>query len=117
MKDYIEDKWGLDVNPTNIRLRQCVKEAWEAVLEEWLREHLASMPVRWVNGQHIEYCTRCVNISYTHNLLRPAGLTRRAPMNIIHTLLKIMSWSPEAHTIFFLLMSSPFFLSLQILVD
>jgi hypothetical protein len=46
MKDYIEDKWGLDEKPSYNKLRSYVKEAWEALPESYLKELLASMPAR-----------------------------------------------------------------------
>ncbi|RYP16595.1 hypothetical protein DL765_005056 [Monosporascus sp. GIB2] len=46
MKDYIEDKWGLDEKPSYDNLRKYVKEAWEAVPEEWLLDLIKEMPTR-----------------------------------------------------------------------
>jgi len=60
MKDYIEDKYGYIENPSYNRLRAWVWEAWDAVLEAWLMELLASMPQRCeavikANGMHTKY--------------------------------------------------------------
>jgi transposase len=60
MKDYIEDKYGLEENPPYDRLRLYVQEAWDAVPEEWLRELIAEMPRRCravieANGMHTRY--------------------------------------------------------------
>jgi len=46
MKDWIEDCYGDEHKPSYDRLRQWVKEAWEAIPEELLQELLASMPAR-----------------------------------------------------------------------
>ncbi len=59
-KDYIEDKYGYIENPSYNRLRAWVWEAWDAVLEAWLMELLASMPQRCeavikANGMHTKY--------------------------------------------------------------
>ncbi|KAJ6781189.1 hypothetical protein PWT90_05966 [Aphanocladium album] len=60
MKDYIELHWGWDTNPTYIRLRTYVNEAWEALPEDFLAQQLASMPARMeaviaANGLHTKY--------------------------------------------------------------
>jgi hypothetical protein len=60
MKDYIEDKWGLEEKPSYDRLRRYVKEAWDALPNEYWKELLASMPARCqavidANGMHINY--------------------------------------------------------------
>jgi len=60
MKDYIEDKWGLEEKPSTDKLRRYVKEAWEALPESYLKELLASMPARCqavieANGMHTKY--------------------------------------------------------------
>ena len=60
MKDYIEDKYGLEEKPSYDKLRLYVKEAWEAIPEDFLKELLASMPARCkavieANGMHIKY--------------------------------------------------------------
>jgi hypothetical protein len=60
MKDYIEDKWGLEEKPLYRKLRGYVKEAWEALPEEYMRELLASMRARCLavieaNGMHTMY--------------------------------------------------------------
>lgn len=49
-KDYIEDKYGLDEKPSYDRLGGYVKEVWEALGEEYLKELLASMQ------QHLYRC-------------------------------------------------------------
>ena len=46
MKDYIARKYGHIRRPSYNRLRKWVKEAWEAVPEEWLRSLLAGMKKR-----------------------------------------------------------------------
>ncbi len=46
MKDYIEDRWGWDSNPNYNSLRIYVIEAWEALLTDFLKDLLASMPER-----------------------------------------------------------------------
>lgn len=45
MKDWIEDRYGLE-KPSYEKLRQYVKEAWEALPDDYLKELLASMPDR-----------------------------------------------------------------------
>jgi transposase len=60
IKDYIEDKWGLEENPSYNKLCSYVKEAWEALPESYLKELLASMPARCqdvieANGMHTKY--------------------------------------------------------------
>ncbi|KAK4118241.1 hypothetical protein N657DRAFT_651504 [Parathielavia appendiculata] len=46
MKDWIEDRYGLEEKPSYEKLRQYVKEAWEALPDDDLWELLASMPDR-----------------------------------------------------------------------
>jgi hypothetical protein len=46
MKSYIEDKWGPDTRLSYDQLRAAVKEAWDAVPVEFLRELINSMPAR-----------------------------------------------------------------------
>jgi hypothetical protein len=60
MKDYIEDKWGLEEMPSYDRLRGYVKEAWEALPDSFWQELMASMPARCqavieANGMHTKY--------------------------------------------------------------
>lgn len=60
MKDYIEDKWGLEEQLGYDRLRSYVKEAWEELPDEYLQELLASIPARCqavidANGMHTKY--------------------------------------------------------------
>jgi len=60
MKDYIEDKYGLEENPSYDKLRRYVQEAWDALPESFLAELLASMPERCkavieANGMHTKY--------------------------------------------------------------
>lgn len=60
MKDFIEDKYGLDEKPSYLRLRRYVMESWEEVPESFLSELLASMPARCqavidANGMHTKY--------------------------------------------------------------
>jgi hypothetical protein len=60
MDYYIEDKWGLEENVSYDRLRAFVMEAWNELLDDYLRELLASMP-SWcqavidANGMHTKY--------------------------------------------------------------
>jgi hypothetical protein len=44
MKDYIEDKWGLEELPSYDNLRKYVKEVWDALPDSFWQELLASMP-------------------------------------------------------------------------
>jgi len=60
MKEYIQDKWGLEENPGYERLRRYVEEAWDALPDDYWRELLASMPARCqavieANGMHTRY--------------------------------------------------------------
>jgi hypothetical protein len=60
MKDYIEDKYGLEEKPWYDNLRVYVNEAWEALPNDFLQELLASMPARCqavidANGMHTKY--------------------------------------------------------------
>jgi hypothetical protein len=60
MKDYIEDKWGLEETPSYDKLRRYVKEAWEALPDSFWQELLDSMPARCqavidANGMHTKY--------------------------------------------------------------
>jgi len=60
MKDYIEDQHGDIEKPSYNQLREWVWEAWDAVPEDWLKELLASMPLRCeavikANGMHTKY--------------------------------------------------------------
>ena len=60
MKDYLEDKYGLEETVSYIRLHERVKEAWEAVPDDFLAELIASIPARYeaviaANGMHINY--------------------------------------------------------------
>ena len=60
MKDYIEEKYGLEENPSYNKLRVYVKEAWEALPDAFLQEQLATMPDRCkaviaANGMHTKY--------------------------------------------------------------
>ena len=60
MKDYIEDHWGLEENPSYNKLRRYVQEAWEALPESFLEELINSMQARCqavieANGIHTKY--------------------------------------------------------------
>ena len=60
MKDYIQDKWGVDEAPTPVRLRRYVQEAWEQLPDSYLAELLASMQARCqavidANGMHTRF--------------------------------------------------------------
>ena len=60
IKDYIEDKWGLEENSSYDKLRKYVKEAWEDLPDSYLAELLASMKVRCqaaidVNGMYTKW--------------------------------------------------------------
>lgn len=60
MKDYIEDKYGLEEKPLYDNLRVYVNEAWEALPNDFLQELLASMPARCqavidAKGMHTKY--------------------------------------------------------------
>lgn len=60
MKDWIEDRYGLEEKPSYEKLRQYVKEAWEALPDDYLKELLASMPDRCkaviaAKGMHTKY--------------------------------------------------------------
>ncbi|KAL2198162.1 hypothetical protein P885DRAFT_76869 [Corynascus similis CBS 632.67] len=46
MKDYLEDKYGLDDHPGYGKLRRYVLEAWNELPDDYLKELLASMPLR-----------------------------------------------------------------------
>jgi hypothetical protein len=60
MKDYIEDKWGLQETPLYDNLRRHVQEAWDMLLNEYWRDLLDSMQARCqavidANGMHTKY--------------------------------------------------------------
>jgi transposase len=60
IKDYIEDKWGLNEDPGHMRLREYVLEAWDMMPDSYWRELLDSMPARCqavidANGMHTKY--------------------------------------------------------------
>lgn len=60
MKDWIEDKYGLEEKPSYDKLRAYVKEAWVALTDDFLKELLASMRLRCeavikANGMHTKY--------------------------------------------------------------
>ena len=60
MKDYIQDKWGVDEHPTYPRLRRYVQEAWQELSESFIQELLDTMHNRCVavievNGMHTRY--------------------------------------------------------------
>ncbi|KAK4095897.1 hypothetical protein N658DRAFT_437247, partial [Parathielavia hyrcaniae] len=60
MKDWIEDRYGLEEKPSYDKLREYVKEAWEALPDDNLKQLLASMPERCkaviaANGMHTKY--------------------------------------------------------------
>lgn len=58
--DYIEDKWGLEENPSYDKLRRYVKEAWDALLDTFLADLMALMQARCqavidANGIYTKY--------------------------------------------------------------
>jgi transposase len=60
MKDYVKDKYGDIEKPSYDQLRAWVWEAWNEIPEDWLKELLASMPLRCqavidANGMHTKY--------------------------------------------------------------
>jgi hypothetical protein len=60
MKDYIEDKWGLEELPLYNKLRRYVKEVWDNLPDSFWQELLASMPARCqavinANSMHTKY--------------------------------------------------------------
>ena len=60
MKDYIEEKYGLEENPSYNKLRVYVKEAWEALPDAFLQEQLTIMLDRCkaviaANGMYTKY--------------------------------------------------------------
>ena len=60
MKDHIQENYGLEEKPTYDFLRKYVNGAWEALLKEFLKRLLASMPHRCAdviaaNGMHIKW--------------------------------------------------------------
>ena len=60
MKDYIEDKWGLQEKPSYDNLRRYVQEAWDILPNEYWRELLDSIPVHCqavidTNGMYTKY--------------------------------------------------------------
>lgn len=60
VKDYIQDKWGLEEEPSYNRLREYVKEAWNALPEGYITELLASTRARCqavidAEGAHTKY--------------------------------------------------------------
>lgn len=60
MKDYIEDKHGQNAKTSYDQLREYVKEAWEALPDEFLQAQIAAMPDRMAavitaNGLHTKY--------------------------------------------------------------
>jgi hypothetical protein len=60
MKDYIENKAGVNANLRYPALRALVKEAWEAVLQSLFDELIDSMPARMqavidAKGYHTKY--------------------------------------------------------------
>jgi len=60
MKDWIEDKYGLEENPGYDALRRYVKEAWDAVPDDYFRDLLVQMPQRCqavidAEGKHTKY--------------------------------------------------------------
>lgn len=60
MKDYIEDKYGLEEKPPTVKLRSYVTEAWNAVPESYLQDLLSTMPARCeaviaANGRHTRF--------------------------------------------------------------
>lgn len=46
MKDWLEDNYQIEENPSYDKLRMYVKEAWEALPNSFLQEQLATMPAR-----------------------------------------------------------------------
>lgn len=60
LKDYVEDKYGLEEKPSYTNLRAWVLEAWEEIPQYYLDELLSSMPRRCqavidANGMHTKY--------------------------------------------------------------
>ena len=60
MKDYIEDKYGLEEKPTYTRLKSYVEEAWQELPESYLKDLINQMPERCeavikANGMHTKY--------------------------------------------------------------
>lgn len=60
MKDYIQELAGIQENPSYDVLRRWVKEAWDALPEDFLYSLLSTMPARCqavidANGMHIKY--------------------------------------------------------------
>jgi transposase len=60
MKDYIEDKYGLEEKPSYEMLRSYVCEAWDVLPDTYLAQLLATMPARCeaviaANGMHTKY--------------------------------------------------------------
>jgi hypothetical protein len=60
IKNYLEDKYGMDEKPTYPRLRRYVKEAWEALPENFLVTLFNFIPARCeavieANGIHTRY--------------------------------------------------------------
>ena len=60
MKDYIQDKWGINKAPTPVRLRRYVQEAWEQLPDSYLAELLALMQARYqavidANGMYTRF--------------------------------------------------------------
>lgn len=60
MKDYIEDKYGLEEKPSYAKLKRYVEEAWQELPESYLQTLLDSMPSRCeaviaANGMHTKY--------------------------------------------------------------
>lgn len=60
MKDWLEDNYKIEENPSYDKLRRYVKEAWEALPNSFLQEQLATMPARMqaviaANGMHTRF--------------------------------------------------------------
>lgn len=60
MKDYIEEKYGLEEKPTYPRLKGYVEEAWRELPESYLETLINQMPARCkavieANGMHTKY--------------------------------------------------------------
>jgi hypothetical protein len=60
MKDYIEDNWGLEENPSYDRVRKRVNAAWQALPDSFLWQQLETMPERLnavieANGLHTRF--------------------------------------------------------------
>jgi hypothetical protein len=60
MKDWIEDRYGLEEKPSYDNLRRYVKEAWDAVPDDYFEQLLHSMPDRCkavieAEGAHTKY--------------------------------------------------------------